>query len=307
MDEGKPSRTAIMAAINRAAHLFLDGEPKIVRDELALGLSGMSNEEEILALFRKVESEISQKFGSEIGRALWSGFRGLVVVRNRYTEDKLETAIRNGVSQYVILGAGLDSFAYRRPDLKNVLNVFEVDYPSTQQWKKRRIQELGVSFPTNLTFIPLDLEKHTLSEVLRIGGYRADLPAFFSLLGVTQYLTETAVFEILQEVVRGEPGTEIVFEYVLIDSLLTEKNKKIVDMHKRNSAASGEPWLSQFDPGDLADRVKQLGFQSLSDFGPGEAKTAYFTGRTDLLAEQRGYEVFEFVHLMKAQVGDSSS
>ena len=305
MDERKPSRTATIAAINRAAHLFLDGEPKILRDELALGLSGMPNEEEIRALLSRVESEISQQFGPEIGKAMWPGYRGLVLARNRYTEDELETAIRNGVSQYVILGAGLDSFAYRRRDLENVLNVFEVDYPTTQQWKKSRIQELGVSFPTNLTFIPLDLEKHTLSEVLRIGGYRADLPAFFSLLGVTQYLTEKAIFEILQEVVRGAPGTGIVFEYVLIDSLLTEKNKKIVDIHKRNSVNSGETWLSQFNPIDLANRVKQLGFLSVSDFGSEEAKDAYFTGRTDLLAEPRGSGVFEYVHLMKAQVGGS--
>jgi methyltransferase (TIGR00027 family) len=113
-------------------------------------------------------------------------------VRSRYAEDELSKAIERGVAQYVILGAGLDSFAYRRRDLAEVIHVFEVDYPATQAWKQARLRTLGITLPSNLTFIPIDFEKQALADALRAGGYRAEKPAFFSWLGVTEYLTEEA-------------------------------------------------------------------------------------------------------------------
>jgi methyltransferase (TIGR00027 family) len=300
MDEGKPSKTAVIAAIFRAVHLFLDGEPKILKDDLAFGFSDLPNTEALHTFLQSLEAKTSGEFGPETGSAMWRGYRGFVVARARYAEDELERAMGRGVSQYVILGAGLDSFAFRSPDTENVLTVYEVDYPASQQWKRRRLQELGVSVPKNLVFVPLNLQEHTLSEVLRTAGYRADLPTFFSLLGVTQYLTETAVFEILREVVSAAPGTGIVFEYVLDDSLLTERNRQIVAMHKKNSSASGEPWLTQFDSAILTKRVKELGFTEVFDFGPDEAEAQYFVGRTDQLAGTGGLGGFGFVHLMKA-------
>lgn len=300
MEKGRVSRTAIVAAINRAAHLFLDDDPKILCDDLAICLSGMPNEEAIRDFLGKVELEFSRQLGSEIGDGVWPGYRGFVVARNRYAEDELEKAIKHGTTQYVILGAGLDSFAFRRRDLKDALHIFEVDHPASQQWKKERILKCGLSIPHNLTFIPLDLQNQTLSEALRIGGYEADFPSFFSLLGVTQYLSESAVFEILQEVVRGASGTVIVFDYVLIDALLSEESQKIVSIHKKYGAESGEPWLSQYHPVDLKDRVKKIGFVDVSDFGPKEAEATYFSSRLDSLAGQSKSSTFEFAHLMRA-------
>jgi methyltransferase (TIGR00027 family) len=119
-------------------------------------------------------------------------------MRQRYTEDELDKALARGVGQYVILGAGLDSFIYRRPDLAAGLRVFEVDHPATQQWKRARLRELHLNLPSNLTFIPLDFEQQTLADGLRAGGHQPELPTFFSWLGVTQYLTEEAVFETLR-------------------------------------------------------------------------------------------------------------
>jgi methyltransferase (TIGR00027 family) len=110
-----------------------------------------------------------------------------VVLRSRYVEDELDQAIKRGVSQYVILGAGLDSFAYRKRHLVDVLRVFEVDHPATQTWKRERLKAVGVDLPTNLTFVPLDFEKQSLIETLRMKGYRSDTPALFSWLGVVPY------------------------------------------------------------------------------------------------------------------------
>jgi methyltransferase (TIGR00027 family) len=188
----------------RTAHLLLDADPKISRDELALGLSGVENEAALLIRLETIETEVARRSTPEVAQAMTRYARAGTVMRQRYTEDELGKAIERGVGQYVILGAGLDSFAYRRPDLTGILGVFEVDHPTTQQWKQARLQELHIPLPRNLTFIPLDFEQQTLAEGLRAGGHRPELPTFVSWLGVTQYLTEEAVFNTLQYVASAK-------------------------------------------------------------------------------------------------------
>jgi methyltransferase (TIGR00027 family) len=300
MEEGKPSRTAVVAAIFRTAHLLLDGEPRILSDDLAFGFSGLSDLKEVHSFVQSFEARTTEVLGPEVARKIVVGYRGLAIGRARYTEDELEKAIGRGVSQYVILGAGLDSFPYRRRDVLSSLTIYEVDYPASQEWKRKRLQELGVSIPNNVVFVPLDLQRRTLSEALRSSGYRPNLPAFFSLLGVTQYISEASLFEILREVVSAAPGTRIVFEYALGESFLTEQNRRAIAVSKGNSAAVGEPWLSQYDPVDLAKRVRQIGFTEVVDFGPAEAEAAYFRERTDQLAGTGHVGGFGIAHLMKA-------
>jgi methyltransferase (TIGR00027 family) len=157
-----------------------------------------------------------------------------MVVRQRYAEDALAETVGRGVEQYVILGAGLDSFAYRGPDLAAVLRVFKVDHPATQQWKRARLRDLHVTFPSNLTFIPLDFEQHTLADGLHDGGYRPDLPTFFSWLGVTHCLTEEAVFKTLRYAASLAAGTEIVVQYFVPVELCNE------DDRQRNAVAGKE-------------------------------------------------------------------
>ena len=142
MEQGQPSRTAIIAAMLRAAHLLLDADPKILRDELALSLSGVENEAALLTRLATIETEVARRSTPEVAQAMASYTRAGTVMRQRYTEDELGKAIERGVGQYVILGAGLDSFAYRRADLTGVVQVFEVDHPTTQQWKQARLREL---------------------------------------------------------------------------------------------------------------------------------------------------------------------
>lgn len=191
-------------------------------------------------------------------------------MRQRYAEDELVTAVQRGVGQYVILGAGLDSFAYRRPDLHTLLRVFEVDRPATQQWKHARLRELAVPLPSNLTFISLDFEWHTMADGLLAGGHRPELPTFFSWLGVTHYLTAEAVFTTLRYVASLAPGSEIVFQYFLPEALFDDENRRLLAWWKARRASVGEPVLSQFEPTTLATRMQEFGFTQVWDVRPEE-------------------------------------
>jgi O-methyltransferase involved in polyketide biosynthesis len=156
-----------------------------------------------------------------------------------------------------------------------------------------------VELPHNLTFVPLDFERHALVAGLRPSCYRVAEPAFFSWLGVTQYLTEEAVYRTLQEVAALAAGTEIVFMYVVPAAVLDTENQRLLAVSRAANAARGEPWLSVFEPGGLAARVRGLGFAEVWDVGPGEANTRYFAGRTD------GLRVANIAHLMKARGGNA--
>lgn len=282
MEEGRPSTTATIAAMIRAAHLLWDDAPKIFQDPLALGLSGVESPDALQATLRARQREPYNYAG--------------VLVRQRYAEDALATAITRGVGQYVILGAGLDSFAYRRPDLATRLRVFEVDHPATQQWKRARLEALSVDLPSHLTFIPLDFEQHTLAVALPAGGHRPELPTFLSWLGVTHYLTDEAVFTTLRYVASLAPGSEIVFQYFLPETLFDDENRRLLALWKERRASVGEPVLSQFEPATLATRMQECGFTQIWDVGPEELDARYFAGRTD------GLRASPHSHLMKACV-----
>lgn len=302
MEEGRPSATSMIAAMFRAAHLFLDSEPKVLLDDFALPLSGVGNEAALRATLDALLTETARRTDLEFAHAVFNFYRAFVLMRNRYAEDELEKAIARGVRQYVILGAGLDSFAYRHHDPAKRVQVFEVDHPATQQWKRTQLQELHVPLPSHLTFIPLDLEQQTLQEALQAGGYQIELPGFFSWLGVTQYLTEEAVFKTFRLVASATPGGEIVFEYALQEARLDEVNRRMLAVFKANSAARGEPWLSFFEPVSLAARLKEVGFTEVEDFGPEEANARYFSDRADGLK----LRVPSPAHMMKARVGSAT-
>jgi len=284
----------------RAAHLLLDDEPKILKDDFAQGFSGAESEAELRTALETMRAEFARRAGPELAHLLLRHLRASVTMRSRYTEDELSKALARGVRQYVILGAGLDSFAYRRRDLAEVVRVFEVDHPATQQWKRTRLRELQIALPPNLSFIPINFEQQTLAEALQAGGYHLEEPAFFSWLGVTGYLTEDAIFKTLREVAAAAPGSEIVFGYGVREALLDEESQRMRAVLKERVAASGEPTLSLFEPASLAARVQALGFAQVWDFGTEAANTHYFAGRAD------GLRVAPLTRLMKARVGESS-
>ena len=297
MEEGRPSTTAMIAAMIRAAHLLWDDASTILQDPLALDLSGVESASALQATLKAMQAEQARRSTPELVQVLYRYNYAGVLVRQRYAEDELATAVEGGVGQYVMLGAGLDSFAYRRLDLATILRIFEVDHPATQQWKRARLRELHVYLPSNLTFIPLDFEQHTLADALPAGSHRRELPTFFSWLGVTHYLTDEAVFTTLRYVASLAPGSEIVFQYFLPEALFDDENRRLLALWKARRASVGEPVLSQFEPTTLATRMQELGFTQIWDVGPEAVDVRYFAGRTD------GLRASPHWYLMKARVG----
>jgi methyltransferase (TIGR00027 family) len=294
------SYTALTAAIMRGTHLRLDGEPKVFRDELALRLCGTGAIASFV--FAMIRMRLSSKSRAamepmpymEMGRYL----RAAMVMRSRHTEDLLIQAIDRGISQFVILGAGLDSFAYRRRDLAAIVNTFEVDHPASQQWKQRRLRKLSVALPPNLTFVPIDFETQTLTDGLRKGGFLLAKPAFFSWLGVTQYISREAVCGTLREISELAPGTEIVFTYVMPQTLLSSEDRRIFVNSATPAAARGERWMTFFNPAEIDSCLHEIGFDKVVDFSPDEANARYFRGRSD------GLRLPGLEHIVRAQVVD---
>ena len=285
----------------RAAHLLWDAPPKIFEDTLALQLSGCESEAGLRAQFDRLDAQLALRLGPDVSKTFRRHLGTSIVARSRYLEDEVEQAANRGVFQYVILGAGLDSFAYRRTDLAKIVRVFEVDHPASQAWKRGRLHELGIELPPNLTLVPVDFEKQSLTDSLRQSGYSIDAPAFFSWLGVVPYLTSDAIFDTLRTVAALAPGTEIIFEYVVPRKMFDEEGQKLFDLMMVATAGHGEPWRSFFEPDKLAEKVRELGFAEVSDFGPDDVQARYFAGRTD------GLRPSAFGHYMRARVGARSS
>ncbi len=281
MDEGRPSATAFRAALLRAAHQLID-TPKVFDDPIALKILGAQGES-------WVRSNVERLQKSHYMRAF-------IVLRSRYAEDELARAVQGGVRQYVILGAGLDTFPYRNPNPPSRLRIYEVDHPATQSWKRRRLQETGIAIPDSLTFAPVDFEKQTLGEGLGRAGFKDREPTFFSLLGVVVYLTRAAAADTFKYVAALPRGSEIVFDCGVSDDSLTGFEKLARDRRAEKMAAIGEPWLTYFDPESLTNDLRQIGFKAIEDFGPEAANERYFKNRTD------GLRVAGGGHLIKARV-----
>ena len=203
-------------------------------------------------------------------------------MRSRLVEDVVERAVTDGIRQYAILGAGLDSFAYRRQDLLGRLRVFEVDHPASEAWKRERLAELGVSLPANLVFAPVDFETQTLRDGLLAARFEFAAGAVFSWIGVTMYLTLAAIEATLETVAACPPGSRIVLTYNLPLSALEGQAGAIGNRMSRSAGEVGEPWLSFFTRAEAEALLRRSGFEEVDDFGPAEAIRTYFSGRTDV-------------------------
>jgi methyltransferase (TIGR00027 family) len=282
MDAGRPSATAQGAAILRAAHQILD-KPLIFDDPIALRIIGTRTE---LALRSNPERFNTHRY-----------LRAFIVFRSRYAEDELARAVMRGTCQYVILGAGLDTFPYRNPYPESSLRVFEVDHPATQSWKRQRLGESGIATPDSLVFVPIDFERQTLADGLKKTGFRAEQPSFFSWLGVVVYLTKPAVMETFKFVASLPVGSEIVFDYSVPPSLLTEKQRSAREAGAKRVATIGEPWITYLDPPSFKSELQEMGFRHVEDLSPEEANERYFKNRAD------GLRLGGAGRLMKARVG----
>jgi len=248
-------RTAFSAAALRAAHSLRGAEPKIFRDELAFALTGMT-EDEIVALAARVPAASAST----------------CVLRSRFTEDRL-TVARERLDQYVVLGAGLDSYALRMGTQLGKLTVFEVDDPPFQAWKRRRIEALGLALPPQLRFVPCDFEQTPLAQALADSGFADTEPCFISWLGVTQYLTRGAVRETLRWAAGRPVGSEIVVTFL-------EPNAQ-AERLRVSMAETGVALLSHFTPADMTAMLEEAGFARIEHLTPAAANERYFKNRSD--------------------------
>jgi methyltransferase (TIGR00027 family) len=254
------SRTALGVAAIRAAHEIAGDEPKILRDPIAHRLLDDD-------VARAISAGVDSRGRDPSVKAL----RAQVLLRSRFAEDRLAQAVARGVRQCVILGAGLDTFAYRQPDWAKDLHVFEVDHPASQADKRARLARAGITPPANLDYVAIDLETTSLRDGLAASALDFSQPAFFTCLGVMIYLTPAAVDAIF-ELVGGFPaGSEIAFTY-------SQPRLRPSPLAARVSA-QGEPWLTYVTRGDLTRQLKRHGFLERTFLDFEQARRAYFPAR----------------------------
>jgi methyltransferase (TIGR00027 family) len=302
MVESSPSRTAMVTSLMRAVHSRSDPSPLLDDpwgDRLISESEREGMRERMLARMdpdaRERALRSSKSFLDEY-LLTNSSFPG-VVIRSRYAEDALREAAARGVRQYVLIGAGFDSFALRRPAFSNGLQIFEIDHPATQTFKLQRIRECGLSLPPLVHFIAADLAKEDLATALARSAFRRDEPAFFSWLGVTVYLTREANLATLRAVAAcGAAGSELVFTYVDQIEFAPGGSRLSHSENARVVAMIGEPYLSGFDPGEIANDLAGVGFELIEDLD-GTAMSERYAG-----ADGKTLQPPASLHIARARV-----
>lgn len=267
MDAGLrgPSRTALMAAMGRSLHR--DGPPPHILDDwMAADLAG----EEGRAILDNMRANVTPD--------RLHAFQAWTAVRSRFVEDFVDSAVAAGVSQYVVLGAGIDSFAYRRADLIECLTIFEVDHPLSQAWKLNRLDELHFTLPRNVVFAAVDFETQSLGAALKASGFGFDKRAVVSWIGVTMYLASEAIHATLDTVASCAQGTRLVLTYDQPPDVLDKRGRALLADVSGTAARYGEPFVSLFRRNEMERLLVEHGFDSVTHFGAKDAVQRYFGG-----------------------------
>src|SRR5262245_40328412 len=257
MQAGRPSRTALGAAMHRAVHQTLEGG-SIFADPYAMQIL----DDEARAGLPAFASDTTQR-----------SMRLFIAARSRFSEEAMAACIARGARQVVILGAGLDTFSLRNPHPG--VSVYEVDYPATQAWKRERLAQAGVALPPSLTFAPVDFERQSLAEGLAAAGFRAHEPAYFQWLGVVPYLTREAIVATL-DFIAGVAGSAVAFDYAEPPDNYPPAMRANLIAVAESAAARGEPWLSLFDPADMAALMRARHFAEFEDVTRAELAVRYY-------------------------------
>jgi methyltransferase (TIGR00027 family) len=304
MEINKISLTAMMTAYIRAYHSKYV-TPKIFDDFLAYCFIPEERRtliEQGLADSLKLQNPLLYSTCIEQAEALSLVMQTMpgppnVLSRSSYTEHNLLNAINQGVNQYIILGAGMDTFAFRHPQILEQIHVFEVDHPGMQDFKRQQIADLAWTVSSHLHFVPVDFTQNNLSSSLKNAPYNPNVYSFFSLLGVTMYLTRADVFSTLQDIANNTPpGSIIVFDYLDTDAFIPEKAAGRVQGMLQMAQYAGEPMKSSLDPSSLASVLATIGLRLYENLEPTEIEKRYFQGRSD------GYYACEHVHFALAVV-----
>lgn len=271
-NERTSSGTARGVAMLRAAHQIVDDDPPILHDPVIVRLLGP----DIEALVR----EHREALQSPPSRAL----RSHVVLRSRFAEDSLGAAVARGAGRYVLLGAGLDTFAYRQPEWANAIEIVEVDHPASQRDKREALTRAGIPLPQNLRFADVDFEHETLAAGLARAGVGTDRVTFFSWLGVTMYLTLPAIEAVLDTVAGFAAGSAIVLTFA--QPVQSEEDHGVARLAE-GAAAMGEPWVSYFTPDEMTRLLSRHGFADVQFPSRDDLLARYFANRRDGLSPPR--------------------
>lgn len=267
MEHARPSRTALRVAMRRAAHQLYDAPPLVLEDPIAVSILGPEYLPEVERTRFKLHKPHSV------------ALRAFLVARSRYAEDLLARGVAHGVTQYVLLGAGLDTFAHRNPHPH--LHVFEIDHPATQQWKRELLAANNIATPSSLTYVPVDFEHQQLATQLAEGGHDTTRPTFFAWLGVVPYLTQAAFRSTLSLIAASPAGSGIVMDYGQPRAALPLLERLAHDSMSERVRLAGEPFRLFFTPEEISEEL--VAFHDIEDLGTLELNARYFAGRNDNL------------------------
>jgi len=274
MTNGKPDNTAVRTALWRALHVQVDAKPYVIEDEVGLKLVAPDGD---------WQERPDMKYTKRL--------RASIVGRARFVEDLIIEQHEQGVDQYIILGAGLDTFAQRRPDIASKLQIFEIDQPDTIAWKQQRLTDLGFGVPQYLHFVPVDFEISSWWEQLLKVGFDINKPAVIACTGVSLYLTKEAIIATLNQIATLAPGSKLAMTFYLPVELLDEEDKPMQEMAEKGARAAGTPFVSFFAPNEVLAMAKNAGFKDAKTISTRDIERYYFKDRADGLVPASG-EVF---------------
>jgi methyltransferase (TIGR00027 family) len=260
-----PDSTAVRTALWRALHVELDAPPLVLDDTIGLQLA---------------DPDPDWRSRGDMHPDGTRAFRASIVARARYLDDLVAEHAAAGVGQYVILGAGLDTFAQRHPDV--AVRIFEVDQPGTQEWKRRRLTEIGYPPGENLRFVPVDFESgEAFPDALRANGFDGDRPAVVSSTGVSMYLTKEATEATLRQVAAWAGGSVLAMTFMLPLDLVDASERPMQESVEAAAAGSGTPFISHYAPDEMTDMCRAAGFSAVQHVSPDDLTARYFAERTD--------------------------
>jgi methyltransferase (TIGR00027 family) len=269
--------SAVRVALWRAIHVQVDPPPHVLEDEIGLQLA---------------DPDEDWRSRPDMDPAGTSWFRAAIVARARFIEDLVAEQAGHGVRQYVILGAGLDTFAQRRPEVASRLRMFEVDQPGPQAWKRRRLIELGFGVPEWLRLVPVDFEAgESLWEQLAAAGFDAGRPAVVVSTGVSMYLTKEATAATLQQFAGLVPGSTLAMTFLLPPELLDDAYRPGYEAAERGARAAGTPFISFYTPEEMLELARSAGFEDARHVSAPILNERYFAGRRDGLQMSKGEEL----------------
>jgi methyltransferase (TIGR00027 family) len=274
---GGPESTAVRVALWRAMHVLIDPPPHVLEDEIGL---------------RLVAPDDGWRARPDMHPDGTRGFRAAIVARARFIEELAAEQAGRGVAQYVLLGAGLDTFAQRRPPIAARLRVFEVDQPGPQAWKRQRLLELGFGVPDWLRLVPVDFEANgSWWEQLSAAGFDPGQPAVVASTGVTMYLTRDATTATLRQVARLAPGSTLAMTFMLPPGLLDDRDRSGLQASRDGARASGTPFISFYTPPDMLALAREAGFKDARHVPGSSLADRYFANRPDNLRPSTGEDL----------------